>query len=108
MRDAVVVKPAEDIKPRWTVEGIKRYWQTLDPPARTAHTEPGRRAAFLRFERMADPDGLLESEERTRRGRELLWAHLRRIAIKRERAKRERQEVQQAEKTAKEAQGEAA
>ncbi len=45
-------------------------------------TAPARKAFLDRFEREADPAGVLVPEERARRGQQLLRAHMTRLAYK--------------------------
>ena len=47
---------------------------------RAAATEPARRGLRARFEREADPDGVLDPGERARRGHALMTAHMLRLA----------------------------
>lgn len=49
---------------------------------------PGRAAAFQKFVTEVDPDGLLPEAERLRRAKSAEKAHLARIALKREQARR--------------------
>ena len=49
-------------------------------PDRRAATEPARRGLRARFEREADPEGLLDASERARRADALLCAHMLRLA----------------------------
>jgi hypothetical protein len=45
------------------------------------HTEPARKAFLERFEREADPEGILSEAERTRRAEHLRKAHMYRLAL---------------------------
>ena len=65
-------------------------------PDRTARTAPGLAAALAKFEREADPDGVLPPEERTRRAEHLRRAHLARIALKSAKARRARAAAERA------------
>ena len=49
-------------------------------PDRVAATEPARRGLRARFEREADPEGLLDVAERSRRADALFTAHMLRLA----------------------------
>lgn len=49
-------------------------------PDRVAATEPARRGLRARFEREADPDGILGAAERARRADALMTAHMLRLA----------------------------
>ncbi|WP_222267190.1 hypothetical protein [Modestobacter marinus] len=49
-------------------------------PDRAAATEPARRGLRARFEREADPDGILDAAERARRADALMTAHMLRLA----------------------------
>ena len=49
-------------------------------PDRAAATEPARRGLRARFEREADPDGVLDAGERARRAQALMTAHMLRLA----------------------------
>lgn len=57
---------------------------------RTARTQPGRDAAFARFEREVDPDGVLPEAERRRRAEHLRKAHMQRLALASAKARRKR------------------
>lgn len=47
-----------------------------------AATAPARKAAMSRFEREVDPDGVLPTEERTRRAKHAMKAHMTRMALR--------------------------
>jgi hypothetical protein len=49
-------------------------------PDRVAATEPARRGMRAKFEREADPDGVLPPDERARRADHLQHAHMLRMA----------------------------
>lgn len=49
---------------------------------RAARTAPARTAALDRFERLADPDGVLLPAERARRAEHLRKAYFKRLALK--------------------------
>ena len=49
-------------------------------PDRVAATEPARRGLRARFEREADPDGILDAAERALRADALMTAHMLRLA----------------------------
>lgn len=49
-------------------------------PDRVAATEPARRGLRARFEREADPEGVLDAVERKRRADALFTAHMLRLA----------------------------
>ena len=53
-------------------------------------TAPARRAFLDRFEREADPDGVLPPEERARRARHLRAAYFTRLALRSAQARRQR------------------
>ncbi|MGZ4641886.1 MAG: hypothetical protein ACXVX8_07155, partial [Blastococcus sp.] len=57
-------------------------------PDRTAATAPGRRGLLAKFERQADPDGILDADERTRRAQALMTAHMLRLARESAKARR--------------------
>jgi hypothetical protein len=57
---------------------------------RTARTEPGRRAAADRFERLVDPDGVLPADERRLRAESARKAHMKGLALKSAQARRKR------------------
>lgn len=59
------------------IAAAERWARTAD---RTAATEPARRGLRARFEREADPDGVLDDSERARRADALLCAHMLRLA----------------------------
>lgn len=48
-------------------------------PDRRAATAPGTNAFLARFERMVDPDGRLAPEERAKRAKNALSAHMMRV-----------------------------
>lgn len=51
-------------------------------------TAPAREGFLARFEREADPDGVLSPEERSRRAEALRRAHMARLALKSAQARR--------------------
>jgi hypothetical protein len=57
-------------------------------PDRTAATEPARRGLRAKFEREADPDGVLDTAERARRADALMTAHMLRLARESAKARR--------------------
>jgi hypothetical protein len=57
---------------------------------RSARTEPARRAAFARFEKLVDPDRVLPVAERAKRAESLRKAHLQRMALRSAKARRTR------------------
>ncbi len=59
------------------IAAAERWARTTD---RRAATEPARRGLRARFEREADPEGLLDVSERARRADALLSAHMLRLA----------------------------
>lgn len=59
------------------IAAAERWARTSD---RAAATEPARRGLQARFEREADPDGILDPGERARRGHALMTAHMLRLA----------------------------
>jgi hypothetical protein len=59
--------------------------RTADPAARTANA---RRAFLDRFEKEADPDGVLPPAERARRAEHLRKAHYQRMALRSAQARR--------------------
>ena len=54
----------------------------------TKHTEPARKAFLDRFEREADPEGILPELERKRRAEQLKRAHFTRMALRSAQARR--------------------
>jgi hypothetical protein len=48
---------------------------------RTARTEPGRKGFLARFEREADPDGVLPEDERARRAEHARKAYMQQLAL---------------------------
>ncbi len=56
----------------------------VDP---AAHTAPAREAFLSRFDREVDPDGVLAPEERRRRAKHALQAHMARLALASSRAR---------------------
>jgi hypothetical protein len=59
------------------IAAAERWGRTSD---RTAATEPARRGLRAKFEREADPDGLLSAQERARRADQLMQAHMLRMS----------------------------
>jgi hypothetical protein len=57
-------------------------------PDRTAATEPARRGLRARFERQADPEGVLDAAEQARRADALMTAHMLRLARESAKARR--------------------
>jgi hypothetical protein len=66
--------------------------QVTDP---AAHTAPARKAFLDRFEREADPDGVLTPAERARRAEHLRKAYFTALAYKSSRARSQRKPGQQ-------------
>jgi len=62
-------------------------------PDLSARTAAARRAFIEKFERQADPDGVLEPAERTRRAESLRSAHYSRLALKAAQARRKAREL---------------
>lgn len=63
---------------------LESWANTSDPSART---KPGRDAAFAKFERQVDPDGVLPAAERKRRAEAARRAHMQRLAYRSSRAR---------------------
>jgi hypothetical protein len=63
---------------RARIAAAERWGRTVD---RQAATEPARRGMRAKFEREADPDGVLSPDERARRADQLLHAHMLRMAL---------------------------
>lgn len=61
-------------------------------PNRSARTAPGRAAMLAKFERLADPDGTLLPQERSRRAESLRKAHFQRLALKSAQSRRRAKE----------------
>jgi hypothetical protein len=59
-------------------------------PDRTAATAPARRAAWDRFERQVDPDGILPAAERAKRAESARKAYYLGLALKSAKARRSR------------------
>lgn len=57
---------------------------------RSAATEPARRAFADRWERLVDPDGVLDPDERAQRAENAKKAHFQRMALKSAQARRKR------------------
>ena len=55
-------------------------WANTDD--RSAATEPARRAFADRWERLVDPDGVLDPDERARRAEHAKRAHFQRMALR--------------------------
>lgn len=62
-------------------------------PDRAARTWPARKAAFDRFEREVDPDGMLTPQERAKRAEWARKAHMQRLALKSAAARRRRKHI---------------
>ncbi|HVM55302.1 MAG TPA: hypothetical protein VM262_19105 [Acidimicrobiales bacterium] len=70
--------------------GAHESWaRTAD---RTARTKAARDAAFARFEREVDPDGVLDPAERTRRAEHARQAHMLRMTARSLEARARRRE----------------
>src|SRR3954466_6447626 len=69
------------------IAAAERWARTAD---RVAATEPARRGLRARFERDADPDGVLDAAERARRADALFAAHMLRLARASAKARRSR------------------
>jgi hypothetical protein len=66
---------------------IAAHVQWSKEPDPTARTAKARKTFLDRFEREADPDGVLPPEERTRRAEHLRKAHFARMALASARAR---------------------
>lgn len=64
--------------------------RTVDRQARTA---PGKAAFDARFERLADPDGVLDDAERALRAESLRRAHFQAMALKSAQSRRAKREA---------------
>ena len=71
---------------RATIAAHASWKNTAD---RAARTEPARRAAATRFERLVDPDGQLPVAERALRAEHARKEHMMRLALKSARARRD-------------------
>jgi hypothetical protein len=69
-------------------------------PDRSARTAKARAAADARFEREADPDGVLDPAERARRADHLRKAHFARLALKSAQSRRASKEAVAASRAA--------
>lgn len=69
------------------IAAAERWARTAD---RVGATEPARRGLRARFEREADPDGVLDVGERARRADALFTAHMLRLARASAMARRKR------------------
>ena len=67
------------------IAAAERWARTTD---RTAATAPARRGLAAKFEREADPDGVLPPDERARRADLLMRAHMLRMARRSAKARR--------------------
>ncbi|CCH89088.1 protein of unknown function [Modestobacter italicus] len=67
------------------IASAERWARTGD---RSAATRPARQGLRARFEREADPDGVLDEAERARRADALMTAHMLRLARASARARR--------------------
>ena len=99
--------PARDPAERSAVAaigGTARWAKTTEAAERAAATEAARTALRLRFEREADPDGVLDPADRARRGEALRRAHYARLNLARvQKRRREREAAELAALTALEA-----
>lgn len=68
--------------------GAHMSWANTED--RAARTAPARRALDAKFERLADPDGVLTPPERAKRAESLRKAHYARLALKSAQARRRR------------------
>ena len=60
---------------------VHTMWSRCDD--RASRTEAAREAAFARFERQVDPEGLLPPQERRQRAESARRAHMRSLALRR-------------------------
>jgi hypothetical protein len=67
------------------IAAAERWGRT---PDRSAATEPARRGLRAKFERQADPEGVLDAAERSRRADALMTAHMLRLARESAKARR--------------------
>lgn len=75
---------------RGSIASHESWARTEDRSARTA---PARRALLDKFEREADPDGVLSPAERQRRAEHLRKAHFQRLALKSAQSRRKAKEA---------------
>jgi hypothetical protein len=77
----------EDRALRARIAAAERWGRTVD---RCAATAPARRGMRAKFEREADPDGVLAADERARRADQLHYAHMLRMSRAAAQARRRR------------------
>ena len=82
---------------RASIAAHESWGHTEDRAARTA---PARAALMARFEREADPEGVLAPDERARRAEHLRRAHFQRLALKSAQARRRAREATEAARDA--------
>lgn len=68
--------------------GAHESWARTED--RAARTLPGRQAAWYRFERLVDPEGVLPLAERAKRAEHARKAHFKRMAMKSAQVRRRR------------------
>ena len=72
---------------------IAAHTRWAQDPDRTAATSKGRAGLRAKFEREADPDGILPPDELERRVNHLMKAHMLRMSFKAKQARRKRAEA---------------
>jgi hypothetical protein len=79
------IDSAQSLRAR--IAADERWGRTTD---RAAATAPARQGLRAKFEREADPNGLLSESERSRRADQLMQAHMMRMSLKAAEARRRR------------------
>jgi hypothetical protein len=87
-RDEDRLTPSERI----TRAKLAAYTSWANTADRSARTTPARRAYLKRFERMVDPDGILDPVERAERAKHAMRAHMTRAALRSAQSRRRRRE----------------
>lgn len=75
---------------RITRAKLAAYTSWANTADRSARTAPARRAYLKRFERMVDPDGILDPVERVERAKQAMRAHMTRAALRSAQSRRRR------------------
>lgn len=72
---------------------IAAHTSWANTPNRAVRTRPAREAAWARFERLVDPDGVLDAADRAKRAASARSAYFSRLALMSAQARHRRQET---------------
>jgi hypothetical protein len=80
--------------------GALESWARMPPAQRRRRTEAGRNGLLAKFEREADPDGVMDEADRLRAAESLLRAHmLRMVQIRQAKRRKEREKREKSNST---------